>query len=38
VGRQRISDTGPLTTKRMETVDEEFAARTKAAPSAGNAG
>ncbi|MCP3137520.1 arylsulfatase [Pyxidicoccus xibeiensis] len=24
VGRQRIEDTGPLTTKRMETVDEEF--------------
>ncbi len=30
VGRQRIRDTGPLTSKRMETVDEEFAARTKA--------
>ena len=29
VGRQRIRDTGPLTTKRMETVDDEFAARTK---------
>jgi arylsulfatase A-like enzyme len=24
VGRQTIEDTGPLTTKRMETVDEEF--------------
>jgi len=30
VGKQRIRDTGPLTSKRMETVDEEFAARTKA--------
>jgi arylsulfatase len=30
VGRQRITDTGPLTPKRMETVDEEFATRTKA--------
>jgi arylsulfatase len=29
VGRQRIVDTGPLTTKRMETVDEEFLDRTK---------
>ncbi|MCP3099868.1 arylsulfatase [Myxococcus sp. K15C18031901] len=26
VGRQKIEDTGPLTTKRMETVDEEFLA------------
>jgi arylsulfatase len=26
VGRQRIEDTGPLTTERMETVDEEFLA------------
>ncbi len=26
VGRQRIEDTGPLTQKRMETVDEEFMA------------
>jgi arylsulfatase len=26
VGRQRIEDTGPLTKKRMETVDEEFLA------------
>lgn len=26
VGRQRIEDTGPLTRKRMETVDEEFVA------------
>jgi arylsulfatase A-like enzyme len=25
-GKQRIEDTGPLTKKRMETVDEEFAA------------
>jgi arylsulfatase len=24
VGKQRIEDTGPLSTKRMETVDEEF--------------
>jgi arylsulfatase A-like enzyme len=24
VGRQRVEDTGPLTRKRMETVDEEF--------------
>jgi hypothetical protein len=24
VGKQRIEDTGPLTRKRMETVDEEF--------------
>ena len=24
IGRQRIEDTGPLTRKRMETVDEEF--------------
>jgi len=24
VGKQRIADTGPLTRKRMETVDEEF--------------
>ena len=30
VGRQRIRDPGPLTSKRMETVDEEFATRTKA--------
>ncbi|MEY2777904.1 MAG: hypothetical protein RLY30_2002, partial [Pseudomonadota bacterium] len=27
-GRQRCVDTGPLTSKRMETVDEEFLART----------
>jgi arylsulfatase A-like enzyme len=26
VGRQKIEDTGPLNTKRMETVDEEFLA------------
>ena len=26
VGKQRIEDTGPLNTKRMETVDDEFAA------------
>ena len=26
VGKQRIEDTGPLTKKRMETVDEEFLA------------
>jgi arylsulfatase len=25
-GTQRIEDTGPLTKKRMETVDEEFLA------------
>ncbi len=24
IGKQKIEDTGPLTTKRMETVDEEF--------------
>jgi len=30
VGRQIITDTGPLTTKRMETVDDEFTARTLA--------
>jgi arylsulfatase len=29
VGKQKISDTGPLTANRMETVDEEFLARTK---------
>jgi hypothetical protein len=29
VGRQKIEDTGPLTAKRMETVDEEFLAATK---------
>jgi len=29
VGRQRIKDTGPLTRARMETVDQEFLARTK---------
>lgn len=28
-GKQRCSDTGALTTKRMETVDEEFLDRTK---------
>jgi len=28
VGKQRIVDTGPLDPKRMETVDEEFLART----------
>ena len=28
-GKQRCKDTGPLTTKRMETVDEEFLGRTK---------
>lgn len=27
-GRQRCTDTGPLTRKRMETVDDEFLART----------
>lgn len=27
VGKQKIRDTGPLTTKRMETVDDEFGAR-----------
>jgi arylsulfatase len=26
VGKQKIEDTGPLTTKRMETCDDEFAA------------
>ncbi len=29
MGRQRCRDTGPLTTARMPTVDEEFLARTK---------
>lgn len=29
VGKQTIKDTGPLDTKRMETVDEEFLARTE---------
>ncbi len=28
-GKQRCTDTGPLTTKRMETVDEEFLGRTE---------
>jgi arylsulfatase A-like enzyme len=27
-GKQKIEDTGPLTTKRMETIDEEFLAAT----------
>jgi arylsulfatase len=26
VGKQKIEDTGPLTRKRMETCDDEFAA------------
>ncbi|MBK6558480.1 MAG: arylsulfatase [Comamonadaceae bacterium] len=29
MGKQRCKDTGPLTRKRMETVDEEFGARTQ---------
>lgn len=29
VGRQRIEDTGPLTRKRMETVDDDFAEAAK---------
>lgn len=29
MGKQRCKDTGPLTTKRMETVDEEFLERTQ---------
>jgi arylsulfatase A-like enzyme len=29
VGKQKIEDTGPLTVKRMETVDDEFAAAAK---------
>ena len=29
VGKQRIEDTGPLTLKRMETCDDEFAAAAK---------
>jgi arylsulfatase len=29
VGRQRIEDTGPLTKKRMETCDDDFAAAAK---------
>jgi arylsulfatase A-like enzyme len=28
VGKQRITDTGPLTIERMKTIDEKFAART----------
>ena len=28
-GRQRVEDTGPLTKKRMETIDEDFAAAAK---------
>ena len=27
VGRQKIEDTGPLTKKRMETIDDETTAR-----------
>lgn len=30
VGKQTIKDTGPLTTKRMETVDDEFVGRSLA--------
>ena len=29
VGKQKIEDTGPLTSKRMETVDDEFLAATQ---------
>ncbi|MEI9891131.1 MAG: sulfatase-like hydrolase/transferase [Caulobacteraceae bacterium] len=29
VGKQKIEDTGPLTTKRMETCDDEFAVAAK---------
>ncbi|HEX4849325.1 MAG TPA: sulfatase-like hydrolase/transferase, partial [Puia sp.] len=29
VGKQKIENTGPLTTKRMETIDEEFLAAAK---------
>jgi arylsulfatase A-like enzyme len=29
VGKQRIEDTGPLTTKRMETCDDDFSASAK---------
>jgi arylsulfatase A-like enzyme len=29
VGKQKIEDTGPLTKKRMETVDDEIVAKTK---------
>ena len=29
VGKQKIEDTGPLTTKRMETCDDDFAAEAK---------
>jgi arylsulfatase len=28
VGKQRIEDTGPLTRKRMETIDQEVTAET----------
>ncbi|WDT71841.1 MAG: arylsulfatase [Candidatus Manganitrophus sp.] len=30
VGKQKIEDTGPLTKKRMETIDDEFVAAAKA--------
>jgi arylsulfatase len=30
VGKQRITDTGPLTKKRMETCDDDFVASAKA--------
>ena len=33
VGRQRIEDTGPLTKKRMETIDDEVARRTRSTSS-----
>jgi arylsulfatase A-like enzyme len=29
IGKQKIEDTGPLTTKRMETCDDDFAAHAK---------
>ncbi len=35
-GTQRIQDTGPLTKKRMETIDEEFLRRTTSRSSAGS--
>jgi hypothetical protein len=38
VGKQTIEDTGPLTRKRMETVDEEFLGATLDVSSTGSTG
>ena len=39
VGKQTIKDTGPLTKKRMETIDEEItAARSRLDGEAGQSG